>query len=659
MAWHTKKLKCGCEIEVFIEGGKATRTRFPENPPLDCPKVWDMICEGLTWGIFQIEKQAGQRWSKEYKPRTIEEMAVVQAIIRPGCADVKIKGKTITEKICLRKHGKEKIEYMHEAIKDVTEKTQGFLVYQEQAMKTSQIVAGFSGVQAETLRKAAGKKNVVLMEKVKGEFVEGVEKSGVVSKEEGEEIFKGIEASQRYSFNACLDGESTYVQKTDYSLLRLKDVQIGDEIRSPYGPTKVVRIYDNGIKNTVKVHLNNKKTIICTMDHQFMTFEGNKKTLSKILDNGSRLIDSSGWAIRIEKVEPHGRIPVMDIEVDDIHHLFYANDIATSNSHAISYSYNAYYFSAYMKAHFPRAFYMGKMQYADDNDKIAEVLNDAPKLDITILPPSLEYFNAEPLIKDGCIVYPLGKIKHVSEATIKTFKSNMGEHLDKPYLYWLTAGTNKINSSAVKHLILSGAMDFLKVPRKKMLDEYEIAKSLTPSQKEFVIQNHAKPFLSILNEIMGGGTGKGKLLYNKVSERSLEEKIKLAKIAESTTSNDIRTVAMWEKEFLGREMTCTELDTCDTYGSNVTCLDIFHKRCAQKGLRLPLIISRVKLFVTKKGDLMAFVEGYDLTGSLNNIVVFNDAYKKFNEHLFEGNKVMLVGSLSDRGGFIVNHANTL
>jgi DNA polymerase-3 subunit alpha len=164
-------------------------------------KVWDYICSGRTKGIFQLESNLGRHWSKQLHPRSISELSALISLIRPGCLRAYVDGKSMTQHYCDRKAGKDKVIYQHESLEDILSETYGVLVYQEQSMMIAQKLAGFDLKEADALRKAIGKKKADLMEKVKGQFLEGAEKLGIVSKEIAQEIFGWIEKSNRYAFN--------------------------------------------------------------------------------------------------------------------------------------------------------------------------------------------------------------------------------------------------------------------------------------------------------------------------------------------------------------------------------------------------------------------------------------------------------------------------
>jgi len=197
---------CGCQFPiqdtVLSDGRKSVKfdTNI-ENMPMNCEKTWDLISDGNTKGVFQLESRLGQSFAKKLKPRSIEHLSALVAIIRPGCLEAVRDGKSITEHYIARKNGEEAVELFHPALEPSLASTYGEMIYQEQAMQIAKDVAGFDLQQADILRKAIGKKKAKLMEQVKEQFLTGAEDKAVVTKEQAEEIFGWIEKSQRYSFN--------------------------------------------------------------------------------------------------------------------------------------------------------------------------------------------------------------------------------------------------------------------------------------------------------------------------------------------------------------------------------------------------------------------------------------------------------------------------
>jgi len=163
--------------------------------------VWDLICEGRTKGVFQLESQLGRSWAKRVKPRNIEELSALISLIRPGCLKAFTEGKSMTNHYVDRKSKKDETKFLHESLEDILSETYGVLVYQEQSMRIVQKLAGFDLKEADNLRKAIGKKQAALMGKIKKDFLKGCSKQKMVPKKIAEEIFSWIEKSNRYAFN--------------------------------------------------------------------------------------------------------------------------------------------------------------------------------------------------------------------------------------------------------------------------------------------------------------------------------------------------------------------------------------------------------------------------------------------------------------------------
>ncbi len=191
---------CGCEFELD-ENGKVILDATVEHLPLDCKITWDLICSGDTLGVFQLESRLGKMMSKKVLPRTIEELGDLISIMRPGVLEAKEEGKSLADHYIDRKHGKDEVKYYHQALEPIVKKTYGILVYQEQAMEIARALAGFTMQEADSLRKAIGKKLPEEMAKCKTMFMEKAKAHGVLNDEQAAEIFSWIEKSQRYSFN--------------------------------------------------------------------------------------------------------------------------------------------------------------------------------------------------------------------------------------------------------------------------------------------------------------------------------------------------------------------------------------------------------------------------------------------------------------------------
>jgi hypothetical protein len=198
------QLPCGCKFRVLLErdGFLPLLDYSVEEAGESCQAVWNMLGQGLTKGVFQLESGLGRQWTKRLRPETIEHLSALTAILRPGCLNgLDEEGVSTTEHYCRRKNGEEEVAPIHPVVDPVLASTYGLIIYQEQAMRLTQVVAGFDLQEADALRKAMGKKLPEEMAKVRRKFLERAKESGVVPYEVAERLFEVIEASQRYSFN--------------------------------------------------------------------------------------------------------------------------------------------------------------------------------------------------------------------------------------------------------------------------------------------------------------------------------------------------------------------------------------------------------------------------------------------------------------------------
>jgi len=161
--------------------------------PWDDKKTYELLGRGETIGVFQFESAGMQDNLRKLKPENIDDLIAMNALYRPGPMDnipVYIK----------RKHGKEKIEYLHPMLEDVLKITYGVITYQEQVMRIAQIMGGFTLGQADILRKAMGKKDMEKMEAMRKKFIEGAQKRKV-DPNIANEIFDIMKKFGEYGFN--------------------------------------------------------------------------------------------------------------------------------------------------------------------------------------------------------------------------------------------------------------------------------------------------------------------------------------------------------------------------------------------------------------------------------------------------------------------------
>lgn len=161
---------------------------------LDDKKAYELLARGDSTGVFQLESAGMKRYLRELKPSKFEDIIAMVALYRPGPMSE-------IPKFIARKHGEEPVTYYEDHMENALKNTYGILVYQEQFMQISKEVCGFTGGQADTLRKAVGKKKIDLMKKMKGEFIEGAVKHSNADRGKVEAFWDHLEEFANYCFN--------------------------------------------------------------------------------------------------------------------------------------------------------------------------------------------------------------------------------------------------------------------------------------------------------------------------------------------------------------------------------------------------------------------------------------------------------------------------
>lgn len=175
------KLSKGIEVDI-------------ENVPLEDAPTYELYSRGETTGLFQFESDGMKKYLKDLKPTKFEDLIAMNALYRPGPMDY-------IPDFVDRKHGRKPIEYDFPIMEEVLKETYGITVYQEQVMLLSRVMAGFTRGQADSLRKAMGKKIQSMMEELKPLFVEGCKKLHNLKEEGINKVWEDWEKFASYAFN--------------------------------------------------------------------------------------------------------------------------------------------------------------------------------------------------------------------------------------------------------------------------------------------------------------------------------------------------------------------------------------------------------------------------------------------------------------------------
>ncbi len=206
--------------------------------PLDDPKTYELFARGDTTGLFQFESAGMKRYLRTLKPTRFDDLVAMNALYRPGPMQW-------IEDFIDRKHGRKQVEYLHPAMQAALEPTYGIIVYQEQVMQISKEVCGFTGGQADSLRKAVAKKKPVEMAKMKKAFIDGAIATVGAERQMMEDFWTQLEAFAAYAFpkshSAC------------YALIAVQTAYLKANYPSAFMAALMTSNYDNIDKISMEI----------------------------------------------------------------------------------------------------------------------------------------------------------------------------------------------------------------------------------------------------------------------------------------------------------------------------------------------------------------------------------------------------------------------
>ncbi|SDD85513.1 DNA polymerase III subunit alpha [Riemerella columbipharyngis] len=205
----------------------------PDEIPLDDAKTYQLFKEGRTIGIFQYESVGMQKYMRELKPTVFADLIAMNALYRPG--PIKYIPNFIK-----RKHGLEEIVYDLPETEEYLKETYGITVYQEQVMLLSQKLANFTKGQADTLRKAMGKKQINVLNDMYPKFIEGGKKNNL-DEEKLNKIWNDWKAFAEYAFNKS--------HSTCYALVAYQTAYL----KANYPAEYMASVMSNNINNTKQI----------------------------------------------------------------------------------------------------------------------------------------------------------------------------------------------------------------------------------------------------------------------------------------------------------------------------------------------------------------------------------------------------------------------
>jgi DNA polymerase-3 subunit alpha len=233
--------------------------------PLDDAKTYALLAEARTFGVFQLESSGMRDALRGLKPERLEDVIAIVSLYRPGPMD-------LIPDFIQRRHGRAKITYEHPAMETFTRETYGIMVYQEQIMQIASEMAGFTMGEADTLRRAMGKKDRELMAQQREKFVAGAG-ARRVAPAKAERVWELMEKFAGYGFNKCLTAD-TRIELADGSSKPITEIRAGDVVLTRSGTCPAQSVTPSGRRRVGRLDLANGMRIRCTPDHPVYTQRG-------------------------------------------------------------------------------------------------------------------------------------------------------------------------------------------------------------------------------------------------------------------------------------------------------------------------------------------------------------------------------------------------
>ncbi|HTO13781.1 MAG TPA: DNA polymerase III subunit alpha [Candidatus Binatia bacterium] len=374
--------------------------------PPDDPEVYAQLQQADTIGVFQVESRAQMATLPRIHPERFYDLVVQVAIIRPG----PIVGDMVHPYI-RRRRGREPVSYPHPSLEPILARTLGVPLFQEQLLRMAMVAAGFTGAEAEELRRAFGfKRSERRMAEIETRLRAGMARQGI-ARRAADEIVHAITAFALYGFPECVAGDTEVVDADTGARVAIAEVASG---RVPVTRTvacdrdlrlvarRIVAARASGRRLVYRLRTAGGREVLATPEHPLRTPFGWRGLGA--LRQGEEIAAAPGgpgasaeWD-RITRIEPLDFRETYDLEVEGEHN-FVANGLVVHNSHASSFALLAYA-SAWLKVRHPAAFY-------------AALLNNQP----------MGFYHAATIVKDAqrhrLVIHPIDVTRSAWDCTLE------------------------------------------------------------------------------------------------------------------------------------------------------------------------------------------------------------------------------------------------
>lgn len=336
-----------------------------------------------------------------------------------------------------------------------------------------------------------------------------------------------------------------------------------------------------------------------------------------------------------------------------------------NKSHSVSYAINGYW-TAFIKAHFPLTFYCIWLRKADLKPKpfieVYELVNEAKRMDIDIMLPDFRDLKPDFYIKNGKVYTGLCNLRGVGKNSFNKIKRNIEqEGLNLHTLTWmdyLLSCTKFVSATATKAFINTGALSYMGISRARMLYEFKTYSELTDKEIEWIEAN--KPWKNLAEALEAGASikSKGGAAANKNRAQILEDLATMLDHPPHKLEDVPEVIASNEKYYIGASITCSPVDGYDkSMHANCTCKDFLNNPRTSTAVILAVQIESVRIIKTKRGknpgQEMAFLSVSDSSGSIEDVIIWPEAYSKLKNHIFVENLVLMQGRRNDKGNGLI------
>jgi DNA polymerase III alpha subunit len=355
--------------------------------------VYAQLQQADTIGVFQVESRAQMATLPRIHPERFYDLVVQVAIIRPG----PIVGDMVHPYI-RRRRGRERVTYPHPSLEPILARTLGVPLFQEQLLRMAMVAAGFTGTEAEELRRAFGfKRSERRMAEIETKLRAGMARQGIEGRA-ADEIVHAITAFALYGFPECVTGDTAIVDADRGQAVPIAEVVSG---RVPVTrtlacdrdqrvvPRRILAATASGRRLVYRLRTAGGRELTATPEHPLLTPLGWHGLGALRLGEEIAAAGGAGDAVvwdRVTALAPLEFQETYDLTIEGEHN-FVANGLVVHNSHASSFALLAYA-SAWLKVRHPAAFY-------------AALLNNQP----------MGFYHAATIVKDaqrhGLVVHPL------------------------------------------------------------------------------------------------------------------------------------------------------------------------------------------------------------------------------------------------------------